>query len=237
MSESRFFVEWTYTETMNYTAIVLAAGKGCRSHLSYNKVLFPYQGQPILQKSLDLFESDPDCTQIVVVCAREELADFKARFANSKTLFTIGGKTRQNSVFNGLNCTKEPYVLIHDGARPFASIQLIERLKKAVVDYEAVVPGVEVVDTIKEIDDKGFFVCTPMRDHLRAVQTPQAFKTTLVKEALRRAIEEGVLVSDDAMAVELFKRKKSYCVPGELANFKVTTPQDLERLTEVKEEA
>ncbi len=225
-------LETVYTESMNYTAIVLAAGKGTRSQLSYNKVLFPYQGQPILQKSLDLFEADPDCTQIVVVCARDELADFKARFANSKTLFTIGGKTRQNSVFNGLSCTKEPYVFIHDGARPFASPALIDRLKKAVVEYKAVVPGVEVVDTIKEIDDKGFFARTPVRDHLRAVQTPQAFETKLVKDALKRAIEEGVPVTDDAMAVELFKHKKSYCVPGELTNFKVTTRQDLERLNE-----
>ncbi|MBF0579115.1 2-C-methyl-D-erythritol 4-phosphate cytidylyltransferase [Erysipelotrichaceae bacterium RD49] len=215
---------------MNYSAIVLAAGKGTRSGLSYNKVLFPYQNQPILQKSLDLFEADPDCKQIIVVCARNELERFKERFQNSKTLFTIGGKARQDSVFNGLKCTKEPYVLIHDGARPFVSLQLVERIKKALPKYQAVVPGIEVVDTIKEIDANGFFVRTPVRDHLRAVQTPQGFETKLVKEALQRAIQEGIPVTDDAMAVELFKHKKSYCVAGEQTNFKVTSQADLEKL-------
>ncbi len=215
---------------MNYSAIVLAAGKGTRSGLSYNKVLFPYQNKPILQMSLDLFEADPDCKQIIVVCARHERESFKEQFSNSKTLFTIGGKTRQDSVFNGLKCTKEHYVLIHDGARPFATRHLVERIKKVLPKYQAVVPGVEVVDTIKEIDANGFFVRTPVRDHLRAVQTPQGFETKLVKEALQRAIQEGIPVTDDAMAVELFKHKKSYCVAGEQTNFKVTSKEDLEKV-------
>lgn len=215
---------------MNYTAVIVAAGRGSRSGLSYNKVLYPCQGRPLLMRSIDLFEQDPACSQIVVVCAPDELADFAQRFAASKTQFCAGGKTRQESVFAGLLKTTQPFVLIHDGARPFASRDLLERLKKALENHPAVVPGIEVVDTIKEIDENGFCVRTPVRAHLRAIQTPQAFSTPLVSRALSRAVEEGVPVTDDAMAVELFEGVKSLCIPGEQTNLKITSPADLEKL-------
>lgn len=215
---------------MTYSAIVLAAGSGTRSGLSYNKVLFPYKNRPLLEYSIDLFEKDPDCKQVVVVCAPKELAEFEKRFKKEKTLFTAGGHTRQASVYNGLMEVSEPNVLIHDGARPFASQELIERIKKALKYHRAVVPGIEVVDTIKEIDDNGYFIRTPQRARLRAVQTPQAFRTDLVSRALNRAMLEDFPVTDDAMAVEIFEHIRSYCVKGELTNFKVTSALDLQKL-------
>lgn len=215
---------------MNYSAVIVAAGKGSRSGLSYNKVLYPYKNRPILSYSIDLFENDPDCSQIVVVCAKGELADFRSRFARTKTQFCTGGATRQASVWQGLLQVKEPYVLIHDGARPFASPALLERIKAALKSHPAVIPGIEVVDTIKEIDENGYFVRTPVRSHLRAVQTPQAFETALVSSALNKAILEEIPVTDDAMAVELFEKTKSYCVKGERTNLKITSKEDLQSL-------
>lgn len=219
-----------YTGSMTYSAIVLAAGSGTRSGLSYNKVLFPYKNRPLLEYSIELFEQDPDCSQIVVVCAPKELAEFEQRFSRPKTTFTAGGRSRQASVYHGLMEVKEANVLIHDGARPFASPELLERIKKALKTHRAVVPGIEVVDTIKEIDDGGYFIRTPQRARLRAVQTPQAFRTDLVARALNRAMLEDFPVTDDAMAVEIFEHVRSYCVKGELTNLKVTSALDLRKL-------
>lgn len=212
---------------MNYSAILLAAGKGSRSQLSFNKVLYPWKDGVLLDLSLALFDQDPECTQVLLVCAANEYEEFSRRFGNGKVECIIGGKERQDSVFNGLAQVKEPYVLIHDGARPFASPALVNRIKEALEQYDAVVPGVEVVDTIKEVDEEGLCVRTLVRSRLRAIQTPQAFKTDLVCRALEKAIHEEFPVTDDAMAVELFYGVKAFCVPGEGANVKITLPEDV----------
>lgn len=215
---------------MNYSAIVLAAGSGKRTGLAFNKVLYPYQNRPILDYSLDRFEADEECSQIVVVVADHEKEDMEKQFARTKTVFTTGGKERQDSVLNGLELVSEEYVLIHDGARPFVSADLIGRIKTALQTHRAVVPGIEVVDTIKEIDDKGYFSRSLIRSHLRAVQTPQAFQTDLVIRSLKQVKEKELSVTDDAMAVELIMQVRSYCVEGDPANFKVTSPLDLQQL-------
>lgn len=215
---------------MNYCAIVLAAGSGKRTGLNFNKVLYPYQGRSILDYSLDVFEADNECKEIIVVVAEHEIEEMKQQFMRTKTKFVIGGNERQDSVFNGLQQTSQPYVLIHDGARPFVSANLIERIKTALQDHRAVVPGVEVVDTIKEIDENGYFSKSLIRSKLRAVQTPQAFQTDLIMQALQIVKQDHIAVTDDAMAVELVMHVQSYCVEGELANFKVTSPLDLQQL-------
>lgn len=215
---------------MNYCAIVLAAGSGKRTGLNFNKVLYPYQGRPILDYSLDVFEADDECKEIIVVVAEHEIKEMKQLFMRTKTKFVIGGQERQDSVFNGLQQTSQPYVLIHDGARPFVSVNLIGRIKTALQEHRAVVPGVEVVDTIKEIDENGYFSKSLMRSKLRAVQTPQAFQTDLILQALQIVKQDHIAVTDDAMAVELVMHVQSYCVEGELANFKVTSPLDLQQL-------
>lgn len=215
---------------MNYTAIIVAAGSGSRSHLSYNKVLYPFQGRPVLELPLALFRADPDCTQIVLVCAQHELDDFAKRFSGEKTELVCGGDTRQQSVLHGLQNTTADYVLIHDGARPFVSQALIERIKTALNRHPSVVPGIHVVDTIKELDENGMVIRTPVRSTLRAIQTPQAFRTSLVMDALEHAEATQTPVTDDAMAVEVFEKIPTLCVDGEETNFKITHPDDLERI-------
>ena len=215
---------------MNYTAVIVAAGSGSRSHLSYNKVLYPFQGHPVLELPLALFRSDPDCQQIILVCAPHELDDFTARFSGEKTELVCGGETRQQSVLHGLRKTTGDYVLIHDGARPFVSLALIERIKSALERHPSVVPGIDVVDTIKELDENGMVIRTPIRSRLRAIQTPQAFATSLVLDALEQAEASQTPVTDDAMAVEVFEKIPTLCVQGEESNFKITHPDDLERI-------
>lgn len=215
---------------MNYSAIIVAAGKGSRSGLSYNKVLFEYDGKPLVVHCVERFLQDPECQQIIVVCAKEELEKFKSLFFQDKVCLALGGETRAHSVYSGLQKVTSNFVLIHDGARPFLSTSLIERVKKALADDSAIIPGIDVVDTIKEINEEGYFVYTPKRANLKAVQTPQGFSTSLITQALKRVLEEEIEVTDDAMALEIVFGIFSRFVPGDLKNQKITSIQDIEEL-------
>ena len=111
---------------MNYSAILLCAGSGKRTGLSYNKMFYQIEDKTVYQKMISMFINDQRCTQIIVVCKDEERESFRSLNNDQRIIFVSGGKERQNSVFNGLQETVNDYVLIHDGARCF--------LKKKVID-------------------------------------------------------------------------------------------------------
>lgn len=106
---------------MNYSVIVLAAGRGSRTNLDYNKVFYTFEnGQTVLNKSLSVFLSDEDCKQVVLVCADYEKDYVIENYLyDSRIQVVTGGQTRQDSVYNGLQIVDQDYVMIHDGARPF----------------------------------------------------------------------------------------------------------------------
>lgn len=215
---------------MNYSAIIVAAGKGSRSGLSYNKVLFEYEGKPLVAYSIERFLHDSECQEVIVVCAPEELDTFQKLFKQDKVEFAIGGETRAHSVYSGLQKVNSDFVLIHDGARPFLSPELIERVKQALIKDLAIIPGIDVVDTIKEMNEEGYFVYTPRRANLKAVQTPQGFSTSLIRKSLEQVLKEGIEVTDDAMALEKVFGIFSRFVLGDIRNQKVTSIQDIENL-------
>lgn len=137
-----------------------------------------------------------------------------------------GGATRSESVRRGLAAVpaEATIVCVHDAARPFASPEVFRRVISAVVDgADAAVPGIAVVDTIKQINESNVVVGTPHRETLRAVQTPQAFRAS----SLRRAHERGGEGTDDAYLIEKIGGEV-VVVDGELVNRKITTPEDLE---------
>lgn len=126
------------------------------------------------------------------------------------------------------------YVLIHDGARPFVTPEMIGRGMEAVKKYDACVLGMPVKDTIKIIDEDGFAVDTPKRETVWQVQTPQIFAFPLIKSAYEKLIaeeqnllEQGITVTDDAMVMELFSGKRVKLIEGSYENIKITTPEDL----------
>ncbi len=219
---------------MEYTAVVLAAGRGSRTGLPYNKVFWKMpSGQSVLGCSLQAFYKDPDCAQIVLAIDTEELSDILSILEEEgidmdKVELAAGGKTRQESVWSALSKAKAPYVMVHDAARPYISDQLLERLKKAVEEKKAVVPAVPVVDTIKIMDEEGKVVSTPVRAHLASVQTPQCFATPLLTDASNRAMSEGFVGTDDAQLVEKYEDVPVWIVEGEMTNRKITNPQDIQ---------
>jgi 2-C-methyl-D-erythritol 4-phosphate cytidylyltransferase len=137
-----------------------------------------------------------------------------------------GGNTRSESVRRGLAVVPDTATIIcvHDAARPFASPTVFQRVISAVVDgADAAVPGVAVVDTIKQVNESNVVVATPRRETLRAVQTPQAFRA----ESLRRAHVAGGEGTDDATLIEKMNGEV-VVVEGEIVNRKITTREDLE---------
>jgi len=138
-----------------------------------------------------------------------------------------GGKTRQESVWLGMNALRNRtgLVAVQDGARPLITWQVIDRTVRAANTFGAAAPGVPVKDTVKRING-GVVAETPDRTNLRAVQTPQVFDYDMLRGALKKAEKEGVQVTDDCAAVERLGMSVKI-VEGDERNIKITTPLDL----------
>ncbi|MEL3909189.1 MAG: 2-C-methyl-D-erythritol 2,4-cyclodiphosphate synthase [Treponemataceae bacterium] len=147
--------------------------------------------------------------------------------------FVEGGKTRQLSVFNGLQflvnlseTEKTPYVLIHDAARPFFSSALVENILEKLKTFDAVVPGLPPVDTQKQIDDNFCIKANLERKFLRAVQTPQAFKLAEIYQANLLVEKIADFTDDSEIFFQAFPEKKIYIIDGETSNTKITYASD-----------
>lgn len=222
-------------ERQKCTAIVLAGGQGKRMGTKVQKQYLEVKGKPVLYYALYTFECTAFIDEIVLVVGegqelycREEIVE-KYGFTKVSQI-VAGGKERYHSVWNGLQAVAdEGYVFIHDGARPFVTEEILVRAYQEVQAHRACVVGMPVKDTIKIADTAGFASETPNRDLLWAVQTPQVFETTLVKEAYGRLLQQKeICVTDDAMVVEQVLGERVKLVQGSYENIKITTPEDLE---------
>lgn len=212
---------------MKYSAIVLAAGKGSRTNLEYNKVFYRFQdGDMLLQKTLAPLIADEDCQQIVIVSTPDEIDVIQSCINDARVCYVFGGETRQDSVYHGLQVVNQDYVMIHDGARCFLSEVELQRCKQTLLEEDACLLMVPVIDTIKQVKD-GYVVHTPRRAELFAAQTPQCFKTSLIQSCYEKAKQEKWVASDDASLVEVFSDVQIKVVQGEYSNKKVTTKEDL----------
>lgn len=213
---------------MNYSVIVLAAGRGSRTNLDYNKVFYTFEnGQTVLNNSLSVFLSDDDCKQVVLVCAdyEKDYVTEKYRY-DSRIQIVTGGKTRQDSVYNGLQVVNQDYVMIHDGARPFVDQEWIVNLKQTLETEDACLLMVPSVDTTKIVVD-GYVKESLERKLVYHAQTPQCFKTDLIKECHQLARNKQVEATDDAQLVEWFSKTRVKVVLSSFTNKKITLPEDL----------
>ena len=125
-------------------------------------------------------------------------------------------------------------MLIHDGARPYLSVEVIQRNIDEVIKYDAVVTAVQSLDTVKIADDEGFVTSTPDRKNVYLMQTPQTFKYELAFECYDKYINEtkkgaSVKATDDAQVVEMFSDIRVKLIEGDYSNIKITVPKDLDR--------
>lgn len=220
--------------------LVVAAGRGSRAGAGLPKQFRPLGGVPLIARTLEAFVGRYDIASVVPVIHRDDHDIFSkaaSRVAQSRIgrlgAPVHGGETRQDSVRAGLDALAargardRDLVLIHDGARPFASPDLIDRAIAAAARFGAAVPGCAVFDTVKQVDSEGRIVGTPDRSVLRAVQTPQSFRFGLIRDAHRSAAERGRHdLTDDAAVAEAAGHAVSV-FEGDPANTKVTTMSDL----------
>jgi 2-C-methyl-D-erythritol 4-phosphate cytidylyltransferase/2-C-methyl-D-erythritol 2,4-cyclodiphosphate synthase len=211
---------------MSVGAIVVAAGDGTRLPGPVPKPLLPLGRKTVLERALAAFQA---CDRIdgVVVVAGAAYTDAVTQLAPPKvTAVVAGGRTRRASVAAGLSALPDAqWVVVHDGVRPFVTPALIERVLAAAVTHGAATAGLPVSDTVKEVQDDRVSRTIP-RDGLYLVQTPQAFRADLLREAHDRVPLEAA-ITDDAGLVEHLGRSV-VVVPGDGANVKVTTPSDYE---------
>jgi 2-C-methyl-D-erythritol 4-phosphate cytidylyltransferase len=214
---------------MGYYVILPAAGRGKRMGADVNKLLLEVEGMPILIHTLLVFEKDSQCDGFVLAINPQERTEIegllKAYAIHKPAIYVAGGTERQQSVFNGLAAVNSSLVLVHDAARPFITTEQIARLLETAEQDGAAVLAVPVKDTVKRvIEDR--VVETIERSSLWAVQTPQAFRISLLREAHERAEREGFLGTDDASLVERLGHRVSV-VFGDYNNIKLTTKEDL----------
>ena len=215
------------------SAIILAGGKGKRMRSAISKQFIDIKGKPIIYYTLKKFSENKKIDNIIVVLPEDEVKYFKENILKKYELrinkIVIGGKERQDSVYNALKSLKNSstdIVLIHDGARPFISERIINEGIKFAEIYGAAAPGVMPKDTIKVKNEKNFSVDTPNRANLVSIQTPQVFKFDEILECHEKIRYNGEMVTDDTMVVEKYGYSV-YLYDGEYTNIKVTTPEDL----------
>ncbi len=209
--------------------IIVAGGKGLRMGSDIPKQFLPIGGKPVLMRTLERFREYSKDIQIILVLPEAQQAYWhqlcqEYHFDVEYTLAN-GGQTRFHSVQNGLAKVPDDaigVVGVHDGVRPFPSIEVIRNCYTTAREKKAVIPVIPVVETVRHLE--GEQSKTVPRDAYRLVQTPQTFDIQLLKAANRQPYNDGF--TDDASVVEAFGYKITL-VEGNRENIKITTPYDL----------
>ena len=213
---------------MDYV-IIVAGGKGLRMGSDIPKQFLPIGGKPVLMRTLERFREYSADLQIILVLPETQQAywqelcekyDFKVKYQLAN-----GGQTRFHSVQNGLALVPddaEGVVGVHDGVRPFPSIEVIKNCYETARTAKAVIPVIPVVETVRHLE--GDSSVTVPRGDYRLVQTPQTFDIQLLKAANRQPYNDGF--TDDASVVESYGHAITL-VEGNRENIKITTPYDL----------
>lgn len=210
---------------MNFkiNAIIPAGGTSSRFG-NKNKLLEKINGKEVIKYTVEAFEKSN--ANEIIICANVSIIDeLKEIFKESPKVRIIeGGSTRQQSVFNGLQASQCDYVLIHDGARPMITTDLINLVIEEVITKKALTVATKTIDTIKEVID-GKIIRTVDRAKLYNTQTPQAFEYNLIKEAHQKLY--GQNFTDDAGMLEELGQTV-YIVNGSYKNIKITTQNDID---------
>lgn len=220
------------------SVVIVSAGKGSRMKANINKQFLKIRDKEVIAHTIDKFYNNKNIKEIIIVIREDEREFFdeniikKYRYKNIKIAF--GGKERQDSVYNGLKEVDEncEIVLIHDGARPFVSNEIIEKSIENAKKYNSAIVGVPVKDTIKIVNEDNDVVNTPNRSRLWSIQTPQVFDYSLIMKAHEKAKNDKYYGTDDSMLME-YLGYNVRVVEGEYNNIKITTPEDLKIAEEI----
>jgi 2-C-methyl-D-erythritol 4-phosphate cytidylyltransferase len=214
------------------SAIIVAAGRGTRMGPKLDKLFLKVCGRPVVAYAWSVLDAEPEIDEVVLVVRDGMQPAFDEVAATLKPTkpfrFALGGKERQDSVWNGLQAISPhaEVVAIHDGARPCTPAAVIRDTIAAAREIGAAVAAQRVTDTIKDSADGATIARHFDRTRLWAVQTPQAFRVEVIRRALEAVRKQGVLVTDDTAACE-FIGQRVRLVESAAPNPKVTVPGDL----------
>ena len=216
-------------------AVVPAAGAGRRMSANIPKQYLPLGGKTVLEHTLDTLLACRQLAGVVVVLSADDAywPDLQGRYARERLEAVTGGAERCHSVLNGLRhlagkADADDWVLVHDAARPCVRLTDIDTLIDTVSStvYGGLL-GVPVADTMKQVDGDKRITATVEREGLWHAYTPQMFRAGLLQSALQQAIDDDLLVTDEASAMELAGYRPCM-VQGQRDNIKITVPADLE---------
>ncbi|MBQ6884295.1 MAG: 2-C-methyl-D-erythritol 4-phosphate cytidylyltransferase [Clostridia bacterium] len=241
MNKTEIKLQYDVCEEKNQglSVIIVAAGSSSRMQ-GKNKQFLNLNGIPVIVKTLLCFENCDAIKNIILVAKADDvfkLQQLAEEYSiNKLTDIVCGGETRPESVLNGFArvAEDEEYVLIHDGARPFVTNEVICSVAKALESCFAVTCAVKVKDTIKEVDAEGKVIKTLVRDSLVAVQTPQGVR----KKEYLGAVEKigDVTGFTDDMSIMEAAGFDVFTVEGNYKNIKITTPEDVKTATAFAED-
>jgi 2-C-methyl-D-erythritol 4-phosphate cytidylyltransferase len=190
-------------------------------------------GKPVIVRSILAFASHPEFSPIIITVPQSGIEDASNLLMKhldiSNLRFIEGGTSRQESVFNALRVLVESepdYVLIHDGARPWITNELVSRVHENTIKYGACVPVIRISDALKELDPEGFVKTHLSHENICGAQTPQGFRFDTILSAHTKAAQDGVTAPDDAELYGIYSGRVS-TVPGNPQNRKITYIHDI----------
>mgnify|MGYP001391245663 CR=1 FL=1 len=204
------------------SAIIVAGGSGSRFSKKKPKQFFKINGREIFSISIETFLKHPKINEVIIVSHKDWKEYIQHQFPDCKIV--LGGKRRQDSAYNGLCAVSSDSknVLIHDAARPFISREIISNCLSQLELYEVCCPVIDVVDSLILSDCNHL---TPLnRTQVHIVQTPQCFKTKIIKKVLNKNLEG---TDELGMLLKLYPKTKIKLIPGDEKNKKITTQNDL----------
>ena len=210
---------------MNSFSVIITAGGTSSRYGNSNKLLEKIKDKTVIEETVNKFLFNANINEIIIPANIQIIDKLNKIFNNIKIKIILGGNTRQESVYKALQIVSNDYVLIHDGARPLVSQDIINNTINKTVKYNATSVMTKTTDTIKEVDTNGKIIRTIDRSKLYNTQTPQGFKTSLIKDAHEK-FKNGNYTDDCSMLEEM--NIPIYIVEGSYSNIKITVKKDLD---------
>lgn len=208
------------------SAVINCAGNGCR--FGRNKMLAKINGEPLMVHTVKQFKKSKKIDEIIVTAPKKDIPQYKKilKKVGCQVKVVAGGKERAISAYNGVRKAKGQIVLIHDGARPFAPVWLIDKVAQETQENGAAMAAIMTNTCVKLVDGDWVKDSLP-REKTWLGQTPHGFRKELILKAYKKAIREGFIGLADDCELVMRLGEKVKVVPGDEINIKITVPHDL----------
>lgn len=218
---------------MRYFVIIPASGTGSRFGGKTPKQFIKFEGKEVIAHTLNKFNSLNEIHSIIIATQKKYFGKIHKIISENKfgkvVALVEGGKMRQDSVYNALrliNFKKDDFIIVHDAVRPFVSKKLIRNLILNSKKFNAVIPGLKINDTVKNLNKDNFVKETVPRENIWRIQTPQVFRYDVLMNSYKKAIAGNYYGTDESSLAE-YGGYKVKVIDGEVNNIKITTKNDI----------